>query len=251
MYPSWTDAHGALTHFPIAMLFGAGVFELASILNKRESLRAVSFWMLVSAVATAVPSLFTGWLLYLTKFAPRPPALMELHWIAAVATSVVATGLLIWRVAARDQLAHRARTLACVVIMLIVAGAGFTGYLGGRMVFGDEAAVGSTTASNGGEKKPMNGTPTVHKVAVDPKLVARGEELFSDYKCRNCHRFKGKGATTGPDLTRAATLHDDISWQIEHLKNPQKLKPGSTMPKFDDLAPEELKALAHFLAAQR
>jgi cbb3-type cytochrome oxidase cytochrome c subunit len=69
--------------------------------------------------------------------------------------------------------------------------------------------------------------------------------------CQSCHRMNGKGGKAGPDLTHEARRHADIEWHIQHLKDPQKMKPGSDMPPFDNLSPQDLKALAAYLATRK
>ncbi|MBI2856235.1 MAG: cbb3-type cytochrome c oxidase subunit II, partial [Chloroflexi bacterium] len=57
----------------------------------------------------------------------------------------------------------------------------------------------------------------------------------------------------GPDLTFVARrLHASTKeWQIEHLKDPRGLVPGSLMPSFDHLPDEDMNALAEYLLALR
>lgn len=61
----------------------------------------------------------------------------------------------------------------------------------------------------------------------------------------------GAGARMGPGLTHEAQRHPDITWQAAHLKDPAKLHPGSGMPAYADLKPQELNALASFLATRQ
>ena len=62
--------------------------------------------------------------------------------------------------------------------------------------------------------------------------------------------MEGKGGTSGPDLTHEAQRHADMNWHIAHLKDPAKLSPGSDMPPFDSLSPQELESLAAYLATR-
>jgi nitric oxide reductase subunit C len=77
-----------------------------------------------------------------------------------------------------------------------------------------------------------------------------GQKLFAENNCQSCHKMQGSGGTTGPDLTHEAQRHADVAWQIEHLKDPAKVSPGSTMPSFAKLKPEELQALGSYLATR-
>jgi cytochrome c oxidase cbb3-type subunit 2 len=50
----------------------------------------------------------------------------------------------------------------------------------------------------------------------------------------------------GPDLSHTGSRQSEV-WQREHLKNPQSVSPGSLMPSFGHLPPEEIEALVAYL----
>jgi cbb3-type cytochrome c oxidase subunit II len=50
----------------------------------------------------------------------------------------------------------------------------------------------------------------------------------------------------GPDLSHAAARNGAV-WQREHLKDPQSTSPGSLMPAFGHLPPDEIEALVAYL----
>ena len=80
--------------------------------------------------------------------------------------------------------------------------------------------------------------------------MVAGETLFRSNNCLSCHKMGARGGTLGPELTLEGAKHPDLKWQIEHLKNPDKVTPGSAMPSFGHLKPEELRALADFLVSK-
>ncbi len=53
----------------------------------------------------------------------------------------------------------------------------------------------------------------------------------------------------GPDLTCAGTREDDAAWHQRHLRNPQSVRKGSSMPSYAYLSSGELRALALYLTA--
>lgn len=258
MLLSWPEIHGALTHFPIALLVMAAAFEVGAWLTKKERLRndwrTVSFWMMCGAVLMAVPALITGYITGRTLFSgpASAPQIFTWHWQAAVTTSVLATLTLLWRLKTRDQLSRAARGALVASLLVTVAFVATTGYLGGKMVFGDETAE-AAPESVGDINEPDEqraGEPSTRNVPpVDAQLVATGQKLYEETRCQNCHRIDGKGRTNGPDLTKVGQRLPDINWHIEHLKNPQKLRPDSTMPSYEDMSPEELKALSAYLVS--
>lgn len=249
--PSWPEMHGALTHFPVAMLIAAAVFELVAHVRKNSTAHVASLWLLTTAVVMAVPTLFTGWMTGNKLFggSPSPPVILVQHRLMAFVTSGLALLLLLWRLRTRDQLAGRALA-ASVALLLVSAGTvGITGYLGGKMVFGSQVAVTH-------EAPPTESAvtrPVVHPnpPRIDPLLVAVGQRVFQSNNCLSCHRMDGIGGLMGPDLTHEGQHRADAEWQIEHLKAPDSVHPGSLMPSYAHLKPDALESLAAFLITRK
>jgi cytochrome c oxidase subunit II len=90
--------------------------------------------------------------------------------------------------------------------------------------------------------------------------AARGEEVFMQTNCAQCHAVRGRGAVgeDGPDLTHfgrrrtlaAATLPNTRGNLAAWIVDPQHVKPGSHMPP-TDLDPESLHALLDYLQGLR
>lgn len=70
-------------------------------------------------------------------------------------------------------------------------------------------------------------------------------------KCLSCHTLDGHGSTTAPDLTAEGRRHVEVDWHIRHLKDPQSVTAGSTMPSFRTLGPDDLRTLAEFLVSRK
>lgn len=246
---SWSEVHGAATHMPVAFLLAAPVFDLAALRCRKPELNIVSFWMLIGAVVTAVPSLLTGWITYLQTFAPNPPAPFQNHWIAAVIASVIAVGLAVWRVRARDVLTAKARTATMLISLLAAGAVSYTGYLGGKMVFGDSVAV--TPGLSAAPNVSAGPTPAAALPPIDTALVAKGEKIYLAENCKMCHKMGSNGRTSAPDLTYTGARHPEVRWHVDHLKAPDKVVLGSTMPAYNDFPPDKLQALAAYLASRR
>ena len=256
---SWAEIHGALTHFPVALLLTAVVFEIGAAALHKPAGRLISFWLLAGAVAMAVPALLTGWVTGSQLFSgsAHPPGVFLWHRAFAFITSGLAIALLLWRVLTRDRLAGTALS-GSVLLLLIVGGAvGCTGYLGGRMVFSGQARGGDehgdakrSTESGEGSIRPTRLSTTDQPKPTLQKVEA-GRALFQRLNCLSCHRMKGTGGTAGPDLTNEGSRRSDVRWQIDHLKNPEKMTPGTMMPGFSHLSPGELEALASFLTTRK
>lgn len=85
------------------------------------------------------------------------------------------------------------------------------------------------------------------KPSGDPK---KGEKIWQklSVSCLSCHKFKGKGGTTGPDLTNIGAEHDE-QWLFEKIKNPKSKNPKTVMPPTPG-PDKDLRDLAAFLAQQ-
>jgi menaquinol-cytochrome c reductase cytochrome b/c subunit len=86
-----------------------------------------------------------------------------------------------------------------------------------------------------------------------PANARDGAEIFAVSGCLNCHTYAGEGASQlgAPDLTEEGTRNRGIQWQIDHLKAPSSVTPGSPMPSFAKLGEENLRKLAIFLEASK
>ena len=60
--------------------------------------------------------------------------------------------------------------------------------------------------------------------------------------------MNGEGGKTGPVLN-GLHLRRERSWVKDHFADPEKFSPGSGMPAFDDLAPQDLDALTDYVMA--
>ena len=69
--------------------------------------------------------------------------------------------------------------------------------------------------------------------------------------CAGCHILDGEGVKNGPDLTHAGEKRD-LSWLRKWIADPESIESSAEMPSFEDkLTPEELRAVAEYLAARK
>lgn len=246
---SIAEFHGAVTHFPVAMLIAAVAFDIGAPLFKKPEWRVVSFWLLVVAVVGAIPSLISGWVTGNQMFGSvaDPPFIFVRHRLAAFITSGLAVILLLWRISAKDKLTGAAYGLSIVLSIVIGAMVSGTGYLGGLMAIGS----GDTSTPPTAASTMPSTTSTSTGPKLDPTLVLQGHIVYSKNACANCHKINGSGGTGGPDLTHEGSKRPDLDWQVAHLKNPAKMKPGSFMPAYDKLKPDDLKALAQYVVSNK
>lgn len=88
---------------------------------------------------------------------------------------------------------------------------------------------------------------------TDTAFASEGEELFAA-SCISCHAVTADGQKTAPNLTafgdrnRVAGFMKHTEEDLkEWIKDPQKQKPGNTMPPFAHLSEAELDAIAGYL----
>jgi menaquinol-cytochrome c reductase cytochrome b/c subunit len=86
-----------------------------------------------------------------------------------------------------------------------------------------------------------------------PPNAEAGARLFAESGCLNCHTYLGAGSSNlgAPDLTDIGTKGMGITTQIEHLKCPSCVTPGSPMPSFAAFSDAQLRDLAVFLEASK
>ena len=69
--------------------------------------------------------------------------------------------------------------------------------------------------------------------------------------CAGCHIIDGEGAKAGPDLTRVGEKRN-AKWLESWIADPEAVDQKADMPAFvDRLRPDELAAVAAFLAARK
>jgi quinol---cytochrome c reductase cytochrome c subunit, bacillus type len=85
------------------------------------------------------------------------------------------------------------------------------------------------------------------------KEALTGANLFAESGCVACHTYLGTGSTNlgAPDLSAEGAKNKGIQFQIDHLKCPSCVNPGSPMPAFASLGEKNLHALAVFLEASK
>jgi menaquinol-cytochrome c reductase cytochrome b/c subunit len=85
------------------------------------------------------------------------------------------------------------------------------------------------------------------------KQALAGARLFAVSGCLNCHTYQGTGGgfPGAPNLTDEGSKNKGISFQIDHLKCPACVNPGSPMPSFAGLGEANLRRLASFLEASK
>jgi mono/diheme cytochrome c family protein len=190
-----------------------------------------------------------------TSFIPRPDwyffflfyLLRIFKWPESVilATIGIPTILLVMLIAVpfvdrrRERRLSR-RPVAVVAALLVIASMGILTYKGAVA----KESLGSESIEKVPEWIAENNLPA----EAEP-----GAELFAVAGCLNCHSYLGTGGgfPGAPDLSDEGGRGRGVQYQIDHLKCPSCVTPGSVMPAFDALSDEQLQQLAVFLEASK
>ena len=128
------------------------------------------------------------------------------------------------------------RPVAVVAALLVVASMGVLTYKGA-----------TAKESLGGENVAL-----VPEWVAQQQLSADGEkgaEIFALAGCMGCHTYLGAGSPNlgAPDLSAEGAKGRGEEFQINHLKCPSCVNPGSPMPPFTSFTDEQFHQLATFL----
>ena len=128
------------------------------------------------------------------------------------------------------------RPVAVIAALLVVASMGVLTYKGA-----------TAKESLGSENQAL-----VPEWVQQQNLSAEGEkgaEIFALAGCMGCHTYLGAGTPNlgAPDLSEEGAKGRGEEFQIEHLKCPSCVNPGSPMPPFTNFSEEQYQQLATFL----
>ena len=85
------------------------------------------------------------------------------------------------------------------------------------------------------------------KLSVEDRLAA----ISFSVVCVVCHKIAGEGGESGPDLSRVGARRDAASIR-NMIRNPTVEFPATEMPIFGDrLSPQQIEALAQYLAKRK
>jgi menaquinol-cytochrome c reductase cytochrome b/c subunit len=86
-----------------------------------------------------------------------------------------------------------------------------------------------------------------------PQNAVPGANLFAESGCLTCHTYLGTGSSNlgAPDLSAEGAKGRGLQFQINHLKCPSCVNPGSPMPPFASLGDDNVRKIAIFLEASK
>ena len=146
--------HPMIVHFPIALLITSVLFDAASHLFKRDSLRDGAMWLLILGLLGGLGAAISGdWAEEAAEKAGIAESLIETHESLAFITMGLFGVLLLWRLFLRNQFTGRLLAIYLLVAAIGVGTLSATGYYGGDLVYEHGAGVNLVS----------HGTPAVAK----------------------------------------------------------------------------------------
>ena len=103
-----------------------------------------------------------------------------------------------------------------------------------------------SAAQDGAKPAAVAAAPATAAVGDLQAKIAKGKDLFANYGCGSCHSLAAAGAEghVGPSLDNPGLTEDLVVQRVTNGSGP--------MPAFgDQLSPEEIQALAAYVAHSR
>lgn len=132
----WAKAHGAATHFPVALVPVSALFDSAALAFRARpvtrDLRAVGYWTILLAALGTVPAVVSG--IVLTRGGVLGHGAMRLHHLFVWPSFALIVGLASWRLAVGPEPSLRALGVYLGCAVLTTALIGLAGYWGGEVL---------------------------------------------------------------------------------------------------------------------
>lgn len=132
----WQHIHGGSSHFPIALIMVAFLFDLGGAIFKRDDWKSVGFWCIILGALATIPAVLSGlsggngW--FGGEWANREySASMARHRTLALIASGLAIVLALWRTIRKDKMRGPETMIYLFLLGAAVGVIGVVGYLGG------------------------------------------------------------------------------------------------------------------------
>jgi uncharacterized membrane protein len=134
----WSRLHGGATHFPIALIFAAALFDgLGFFLHehqKRRQFRAVGYWLAILGALSSFGAVFSGLLLSNWKIGGSGLLLRHHLFVWPAFALIVALGT--WRSLVGQQTSRRAFGMYLAAMIAGCALISVAGFFGGELLLG-------------------------------------------------------------------------------------------------------------------
>jgi uncharacterized membrane protein len=133
----WSRLHGGATHFPIALIFAAALFDAVGYFlrehqNLHRELRLVAYWLALLGALSSFGAVFTG--LALSNWSIGGSGLLWRHHLFVWPAFALLVALGTWRCLVRPDVSGRAFALYLGAMIIGCGFVGAAGYFGGEML---------------------------------------------------------------------------------------------------------------------
>lgn len=134
--------HPMIVHFPIALLITSVLFDAASHIFKRDSLRDGALWLLILGLVGGIAATIAGdWAEEAAEKAGIAESLIETHETLAFITMGIFGLLFLWRLFLRNQFTGQLLAMYLLIATVGIGTLTATGYYGGDLVYEQGAGV--------------------------------------------------------------------------------------------------------------
>ena len=134
----WERAHGGLTHFPIALIFAAALFDALGFVcrrsPKRRDFKALGYWLVIFGALGSFGAVFSG--LALTNWTIGGTGTVLRHHLFVWPAFTLIVGLATWRFLVGRDPSRRALALYLMTMGIGCVFVGAAGFFGGEMLLG-------------------------------------------------------------------------------------------------------------------
>lgn len=134
----WSRAHGGLTHFPIALVLGAMLFDTLGFFlrgsSRQGEFSVTGYWLIILGALGSLGAVFTG--LALSKWKIGGTGLLLRHHLFVWPAFALIIGLGTWRFLIGNRPTHRGFAIYLSVMAIACALIGAAGFFGGEMLLG-------------------------------------------------------------------------------------------------------------------
>ena len=134
----WSRVHGGMTHFPIALILGAALFDALGFFLHRSStqreLSVTGYWLTILGALGSLGAVFSG--LALSKWKIGGTGLLLRHHLFVWPAFALIVGLATWRFLIGNQSSQSGFAIYLSILAIACGLISAAGFFGGEMLLG-------------------------------------------------------------------------------------------------------------------
>jgi uncharacterized membrane protein len=134
----WSRVHGGMTHFPIALILGAALFDALGFFlhrsSKQRELSVTGYWLTILGALGSLGAVFSG--LALSKWKIGGTGLLLRHHLFVWPAFALIVGLATWRFLIGNQSSQSGFAIYLSILAIACGLISAAGFFGGEMLLG-------------------------------------------------------------------------------------------------------------------